>query len=165
MRKIIVLTIVILVAICCQPPMDKRSKFFNTYMQEHFPDFEIKDGEYLFFLPGGCEPCKKSCISSILSLENISSTSNLFNKNYVAILVSENTLTNRYSEDILRLHKTVLRDYTNKLDIMAFGIFGISVMKIKNKRIVALKSMKTDDYKIGFESFFATPLEDGVGLE
>lgn len=126
--------------------LDKRSKFFVSYMRETFPEVEIKDGDYLFILPTGCWNCVRSMTEFLLSNES------LIKGKYNAILVSQYTL-GRLSEDILHIDDNVLCDQSNKLDRMAFGISGISILKIKNKKIVAYKSMTVETFQ-NPEKFF-----------
>jgi hypothetical protein len=126
-------------------------------MQEHFPDFKITDGEYLFVLPGGCFNCNKAVFNTLFTLLTISPDSNYVNRQYQAILISENSL-HLFSDKVLQLHKTVLCDTTNKLDRMSFGIAGISVLKLKRGKIVASKSFTIKDYENGAEKFFKEPL-------
>jgi hypothetical protein len=126
-------------------------------MQEHFPDFKITDGEYLFVLPGGCFNCNKTVLSTLFTLLTISPDSNYVNNRYQAILISENSL-HLFSDKVLQLHETVLCDRTSKLDRMSFGISGISVLKIKRGKIVASKSFTVKDYENGSEKFFKEPL-------
>ena len=39
--------------------LKRHTRFFKSYMHETFPDFKIRDGEYLFVLP--TEDAKKLC--------------------------------------------------------------------------------------------------------
>jgi hypothetical protein len=141
----------------CQNSNEKRTRFFNTYMQEHFPAFKITDGEYLFVLPGGCFNCNKAVFNTLFTLLTLSPDSNYVDSRYQAILISKNSL-NVFSDKVLQLHKTVLCDSTNKLDRMSFGIVGVSVLKIKRGKIVASKSFTIKDYESGSEKFFKEPL-------
>lgn len=127
--------------------LQKRSRFFNAYLEEIFPSYELKDGEYLFILPNGCSYCNKSTCS-ILTLNP-----SLIKGKYKAILISKSTL-DKLPEKFLSIEHNILIDTTNKLDKMAFGIAGISVMKVENKQIVAKKSMTAEDYKNNPEEFF-----------
>lgn len=126
-------------------------------MKEHFSNFEIEDGEYLFILPRGCEPCKNGCINMLYLMQEINGKEDLLNKNYVAMLISKESI-ERYSPKILTLHKNVLVDTTNMLDKMYFDIYGISVLKIKDKKIVGSKSMSIKDYEKDPKLFFKTRL-------
>lgn len=159
MKKLILLIIPILfIGSCsCQNPSqeqnaqyEKTSRFFNRYMQETFPDFNIVDGEYLFVLNSGCLNCLKNTTTILFSHPEY------VKGHYQAILISQSTL-NALSNKILTLNKTVLCDKNNKLDQMSFGIYGISVLKIKNKKIVASKSLTPKDIEKGVDLFF-TPL-------
>lgn len=127
--------------------LQKRSRFFNSYMEETFPLFEIADGEYLFVLPNGCTNCTKSTCS-LLSL-----SPTLIKGKYNAVLISKSTL-DKLSSGIFSEVDNVLIDSTNKLDKMAFDIAGIAVMKIENKQIVAKKSMTAEDFQKKPEDFF-----------
>ena len=51
----------------------------------------------------------------------------------------------------------LLCDATNKLDRMSFGIDGVSVLKIKNGRIMACKSMTVEDLKNPADFFVPIP--------
>ncbi|MDR3047056.1 MAG: hypothetical protein LBU51_05495 [Bacteroidales bacterium] len=156
MKKIVILSLLATATIwcSCQEALNsKRTKFFNQYLKEQFRDFEIKDGEYLFILPGGCINCNKALLNILYQMITISPDSNYINSNYNAILVSQNAL-GIFSEEIMNPHKTVLVDKTNKLDRMSFGISGISVLKIKDKKVVTSKSFTINDYRTGSEKFF-----------
>jgi len=159
MKKIVL--IIGIISIClfssCQNNNERRSRFFNTYMKEHFPNFKITDGEYLFVLPGGCFNCSKAVLNTLFSLLTVSPDSNYVNRRYQAVFISEKSL-QTFSDKVLQLHKTVLCDSTNKLDRMSFGIAGISVLKIKKGKIVASKSFSIKDYETGSENFFKEPL-------
>jgi hypothetical protein len=126
-------------------------------MKEYFPDFRIKDGEYLFVLPGGCFNCNKAVFQTLYTLLAVSPDSNYIDQRYQAILISKNNL-EIFSNQVLKLHKNVLCDITNKLDRMSFGIYGISVLKIENGQIVASKNFTVKDYETGSENFFKEPL-------
>lgn len=127
--------------------LQKRSRFFNAYMKETFPLFEITNGEYLFILPNGCSSCTKSTCSLL------SSSPMLIKGKYNAILISKSTL-DKFSYGIFSEFENILIDSTNKLDKMAFDIAGIAVMKIENKQIVAKKSMTAEDFQNSPEEFF-----------
>ena len=142
---------------CQSSNNEKRSRFFNTYMREHFPDFKITDGEYLFILPGGCYNCNKIVLNTLFTLLTVPPDSNYVNIRYQAIFISEKSL-QLFSDKVLQLHETVLCDRTNKLDRMSFGISGISVLKIKRGKIVASKSFTVIDYENGTDMFFKEPL-------
>jgi hypothetical protein len=157
MKKIVFLLIPILFSVSCscqnqdqKAEYEKISRFFNNYMKETFPDFTIVDGEYLFILHSGCLNCVKSATTVLLSHPEY------IKGHYQAILISESTL-NSFSDKILTLNKNVLCDKSNKLDRMSFGIYGIAVLKVKNKKIVASKSMTPQDFEKGVNLFF-TPL-------
>ncbi len=72
---------------------------------------------------------------------------------YNAILISQSTL-DALPKTLLSIDDNFLIDKTNKLDRMAFGISGISVLKIKDKQIVSAKSMTMEDMQSGIETFF-----------
>ena len=159
MKKLILLIIPILFAVSCfcqnqaqdqKAEYEKRSRFFNNYMQETFPNFNIVDGEYLFILHSGCLNCVKNFTTILLSHPEY------IKGHYRAVLISESTL-NDLSDKILTLNKNVLCDKSNKLDRMSFGIYGIAVLKVKSKKIVASKSITPQDFEKGVELFF-TPL-------
>ena len=61
------------------------------------------------------------------------------------------------SDKIFTLNKNILCDKSNKLDRMSFGIYGIAVLKVKDKKIVASKSITPQDFEKGVDLFF-TPL-------
>jgi hypothetical protein len=155
MKKYLIACILIscFLLVCCQTSNEKRSKFFNKYMKEHFPKYKITDGEYLLLLPGGCFNCNKTIMDMLFNMLTISPDSNFINSNYQAILISENTL-NIFSDKVFILHQKVLCDSTNKLDRMSFGVAGIAVIKIKDKKIVASKSFTIKDYQTGKIEFF-----------
>jgi len=157
MKKIIFLLIPILFSVSCscqnqdqKADYEKISRFFNNYMKETFSDFTIVDGEYLFILHTGCLNCVKSATTVLLSHPEY------IKGHCQAILISESTL-NSFSDKIFILNKNVLCDKSNKLDRMSFGIYGIGVLKVKNKKIVASKNMTPQDFEKGVGSFF-TPL-------
>lgn len=127
--------------------LEKRTRFFNNYMKEQFPEFQITDGEYFFILPGGCVPCTKAALKILLG--NNQEMKNRFQ----AVLFSQNTL-NYLSDTIKTLHPTILIDTTNKLDRMSFGMFGIGILKIENEKIIGIKSLTAEDYKQGIFYFF-----------
>jgi len=127
--------------------LEKRTRFFSNYMEEQFPEFQITDGEYFFILPGGCVPCTKAALKILLG--NNQEMKNRFQ----AVLFSQNTL-NYLSDTIKTLHQTILIDTTNKLDRMSFGMFGIGILKIENKKIIGIKSLTAEDYKQGIFYFF-----------
>lgn len=127
--------------------LQKRSRFFRSYMAETFPSFEITDGEYLFILPDGCTNCTKSTCA-MLSLSPA-----LIKGKYNAILISKAT-SDRLSCEGFSETDNVLIDSTNKLDKMAFDIAGIAVMKIENGQIVDKKSMTAEDFQNNPEAFF-----------
>lgn len=129
------------------PELQKRSSFFMTYMQETFPDFAVTDGEYLFILPNGCFSCNKS------TCHFLTLNPTVIKNKYNAILISQSTL-DALPENILSIDNNFLIDKTNKLDHMALGIAGISILKIKDKQIVAYKSMNVKDFQNGPEKFF-----------
>ena len=122
--------------------LEKKTRFFNNYMKEQFPEVQITDGEYFFILPGGCVPCNKAALKILLG--NNQEMKNRFQ----AVLFSQNTL-HYLSDTIKTLHHTILIDTTNKLDRMSFGMFGIEIKKIENKKIVGIKSLTVEDYKQG----------------
>ncbi len=127
--------------------LQKRSRFFNEYMEEIFPSYELKNGEYLFILPDGCTNCTKSTCSFLnLHPDNVRGK-------YNAILISQSTL-EKFPEKISSLDTNLLIDSTNKLDKMAFGIAGIAVMKIKDNQIVDKKSMTAEDFQKNPAEFF-----------
>ena len=128
--------------------LQKRSRFFNSYMAETFPSFEITDGEYLFILPNGCTNCTKSTCA-MLSLSPA-----LIKGKYNAILISKATL-DRLSYEVFSESDNILIDSTNKLDKMAFDIAGIAVMKIENGQIIDKKSMTAEDFQSNPEAFFS----------
>lgn len=128
--------------------LQKRSRFFNSYMAEAFPSFTITDGEYLFILPNGCTNCTESTCSML------SVSPALVKGKYNAILISKATL-DRLSYEFFSEADNVLIDSTNKLDKMAFDIAGIAVMKIENRQIVAKKSMTAKDFQNNPEAFFS----------
>lgn len=50
-------------------------------------------------------------------------------------------------------------DNTDKLDRLALGIYGVSLIKIKNGLIVGTKSLNSDDLEKGFKYFFDKPYQ------
>ena len=120
--------------------LKKHSRFFKAYMRETFPDFEIRDGEYLLILPTGCRNCVEQAI------DYLSSHLDLITGKYQAMLVSASTL-KRMPSNLREKVPNLLCDTTNKLDRMSLGIDGVSVLKIQNGRIVACKSMTVEDLK------------------
>ena len=130
----------ILVAQPVANDLKKHSRFFKAYMRETFPDFEIRDGEYLFILPTGCRNCVEQ------AADYLGAHPDLITGNYQAMFVSAATL-KRLPSDIREKVPNLLCDTTNKLDRMSFGIDGISVLIIKNRRIVVCKSMTVEDLK------------------
>lgn len=157
MKKIIFLIISVLFAISCscqnqdqKAEYEKVSRFFNNYMKETFPDFTIVDGEYLFILRSGCLNCVKNATTVLLSHPEY------IKDHYQAILISEYSM-NSFSDKIFTLNKNILCDKSNKLDRMSFGIYGIAVLKVKDKKIVASKSITPQDLEKGVYLFF-TPL-------
>ena len=120
--------------------LKKHSRFFKAYMRETFPDFEIRDGEYLFILPTGCRNCVEQ------ATDYLSAHLDLITGKYQAMLVSASTL-KKLPSNLREKVPNLLCDATNKLDRMSFGIDGVSVLKIKNGRIVACKSMTVEDLK------------------
>ncbi len=158
MKKLILFLFIALnIFACKESENERKTRFFCSYMKEHFSNFEIEDGEYLFILPRGCEPCKNGCINMLYLMQEINGKEDLLNKNYVAMLISKESI-ERYSPKILTLHKNVLVDTTNMLDKMYFDIYGISVLKIKDKKIVGSKSMSIKDYEKDPKLFFKTRL-------
>ena len=153
MRKIL-LHICIILVLCslngCKET-DKRSRFLKQYMKEVFPDYKMKDGEYLFLLPGGCMRCNEMVVATLCQ------TPEILNEHYHAVILSQKTLT-LYGDTIRHIHQNILIDETNKIDRMSLGIWGIAVIKIKNKKIVASKSMTVNDYEKGVTAFFEEPL-------
>lgn len=150
---IIILFILTLFGIkSCQKETDfeKRTQFLKTYFKEKFPEFKIQDGEYLFILPGGCIPCKQSML---LILNN---QAPLVNGLVKGVILSHNT-TLLYREINFNQFNNVLIDKTDKLDRMAFGIYGISMLRIENGVITGVKSLTSDDFKMGFEHFLYKP--------
>ncbi len=93
--------------------LQKRSRFFNSYMEKTFPLFEIENGEYMFVLPNGCTNCTKSTCS-LLSL-----SPTLIKGKYNAVLISKSTL-DKLPYEIFSEVDNVLIDSANKLDKMAF---------------------------------------------
>lgn len=125
----------------------KRSAFFVSYMKNTFPDFKLTDGEYLFILSTGCVNCNFAVYNHLLTHpESVRGK-------YKAILISQATL-EKLPEEFLTIDNNILCDKTNKLDRMSFGISSVSVLKIKNKMIVASKSMTVDDVQNGIDTFF-----------
>lgn len=129
------------------PDLQKRSRYFISYMHDIFPDFEIQDGEYLFILPNGCFNCNKS------TCHFLTLNPTVIRNKYKAILISQSTL-DALSDNILSIDDNFLIDTTNKLDRMAFGIAGISILLIKDKQIVNYKNMNINDFTNGPENFF-----------
>lgn len=154
-RRSCLLLIIIIISIgihsCKKETLfEKRTRFFKSYINETFPDFNLVDGEYLFILPGGCAPCKKSML---LILDN---QTTLVNERVKGVLLSKNTQL-LYREINFLQFKNVLIDNKDKIDNMSFGIFGISMLKIEKGSINGSKSLTTDDYKKGFEYFLTKP--------
>jgi len=154
-RKSCLILIIIIISIgihSCkkETPFEKRSRFLNSYINETFPEFDLVDGEYLFILPGGCAPCKKS----MLFILNNQTT--LVNERIKGVLLSKNTQL-LYREINFLQFKNILIDKKDKIDNMSFGIFGISMLKIEKGSIIGSKSLTTDDYKKGFEYFLSKP--------
>lgn len=157
MKKYILATLLILsgflsATYCqCEPKVEtelqKRSRFFITYMQQTFPNYEVKDGEYLFILPHGCLNCNKA------TCYFLSQNPSTIKDRYNAVLISQSTLEG-LPIDISSIDANFLVDKTDKLDRMAFGITGISVLKIKDKQIVSSKSMTVENLQNGIETFF-----------
>jgi len=116
-------------------------------MKEQFPEFQITDGEYFFVLPGGCVPCTKGALKILLG------NTQEMKKRFQAVLFSQNTL-HYLSDTIKSLHKTILIDTTNKLDRMSFGMFGIGILKIENKKIIGIKNLTAEEYQKGILYFF-----------
>ena len=129
----------------------KRSRYFKAYMREMFPDFKICDGEYLFILPTGCRNCVEQ------ATDYLSAHLDLITGKYQAMLVSATTL-KKLPSNIREKVPNLLCDPTNKLDRMSFGIDGVSVLKIKNGKIVACKSMTPEDLKKDPAAFFVPTL-------
>ncbi len=157
MKKLIFLLISVLFSVSCscqnqdqKAEYEKVSRFFNNYMKETFPDFTIVDGEYLFILRSGCLNCVKNATTVLLSHPEY------IKDHYQAILISEYSM-NSFSDKIFTLNKNILCDKSNKLDRMSFGIYGIAVLKVKDKKIVASKSITPQDFEKGVDLFF-TPL-------
>ena len=119
-------------------------------MRETFPDFEIRDGEYLFILPTGCRNCVEQ------ATDYLSAHLDLITGKYQAMLVSASTL-KKLPSNLREKATNLLCDATNKLDRMSFGIDGVSVLKIKNGRIVACKSMTVEDLKNPADFFVPIP--------
>ncbi|MDR1345751.1 MAG: hypothetical protein LBK03_03510, partial [Bacteroidales bacterium] len=94
MKRVILIICLMIAGVltCCQNSNEKRTRFFNAYMQEHFPDFKITDGEYLFVLPGGCFNCNKAVFNTLFTLLTLSPDSNYVDSRYQAILISKNSL-------------------------------------------------------------------------
>ena len=149
--------------------LKRHTRFFKSYMHETFPDFKIRDGEYLFILPTGCRNCVEQ------ATDYLSAHLDLITGKYQAMLVSAATL-KKLPSNIIGIFDTILSgsavtlkklpsnirekvpnllcDPTNKLDRMSFGIDGVSVLKIKNGKIVACKSMTPEDLKKDPTAFF-----------
>jgi hypothetical protein len=126
--------------------LEKRTRFFNNYMKEQFPEFQITDGEYFFILPGGCVPCNKAALKILLG------NTEVMKKRFHAVLFSQNTL--KYLSDTIKtLHPITLIDTTNKLDRMSFGMFGIGILKIKDQKIIGIKNLTAEEYKEGIIHF------------
>lgn len=151
MKKRIILIITLFIAIGNQisaqeTVLEKRTRFFNNYMKEHFPEFQIVDGEYFFILPGGCVPCNKAALKILLG------NTDEMKKRFQAVLFSQNTL--KYLSDTIKtLHPITLIDTTNKLDRMSFGMFGIGILKIKDQKIIGIKNLTAEEYKQGIIHF------------
>jgi len=150
----VAMIVVIVLASCAarkttelETDLQRESRFFNAYMKEIFPSYELVDGEYLFILPNGCTNCTKSTCS-LLTIH----PDDVRGK-YNAIIISRSTLDN-LSEDILVVDTNFLIDNTNKLDKMAFDIAGVAVFKIKDKQVVAKKSMTSEDFQKDPAEFF-----------
>lgn len=126
--------------------LEKRTRFFTNYIKEIFLDFNIADGEYLFVLSSGCLNCTQAAISQLKENQKF------IQKNYKAVFISQNSVI-KMKADILWNFTNLFIDKTNKLDKMAFGISGISVLQIKNKKIVGFKSMTVSDYEKGLLFF------------
>lgn len=151
MKKRIILIIILIIAVGSQisaqeTVLEKRTRFFNNYMKEIFPDFQVTDGEYFFILPGGCVPCTKAALRFLLG-----NTHEMTNR-FQAVLFSQKTL-KHLSDTIKTLHPTTLIDTTNKLDRMAFGMYGIGILKIKNQKIIGIKNLTINDYEQGIIYF------------
>jgi hypothetical protein len=140
----------VLVAQPAAHDLKKHTRFFKAYMRETFPDFVIRDGEYLFILPTGCRNCVEQ------ATDYLSAHLDLITDKYQAMLVSASTL-KRLPSNIREKVPNLLCDATNKLDRMSFGIDGVSVLKIKNGRIVACKSMTVEDLKNPADFFVPIP--------
>ena len=139
--------------LAAQPPandLKKHTRFFKAYMHETFPDFEIRDGEYLFILPTGCRNCVEQ------ATDYLSVHPDLITEKYQALFVSASTL-KKLPSNLREKVPNLLCDVTNKLDRMSFGIDGVSVLKIKNGRIVACKSMTVEDLKDPASFFVPIP--------
>lgn len=131
--------------------LKRHTRFFKSYMHETFPDFKIPDGEYLFILPTGCRNCVEQ------ATDYLSAHLDLITGKYQAMFVSAATL-KKLPSNIREKVPNLLCDPTNKLDRMSFGIDGVSVLKIKNGKIVACKSMTPEDLKKDPAAFFV-PIE------
>lgn len=151
MKKSFFLALLVGILFCSQSysqetVLEKRTRFFHTYMKEQFPTFQITDGEYFFILPGGCVPCNKAALKILLG------NSDEMKRRFQAVLFSQNTL--KYLSDTIKtLHPKTLIDTSNKLDRMSFGMFGIGILKIKDQKIIGIKNLTAKDYKQGIMYF------------
>lgn len=152
--KLIIILILFLGILSChnETPYEKRTHFFKSYLSETFPEFSLKDGEYLFILPGGCAKCKKN----MLQIFNNQAT--YINSHVKGVLLSNNTKL-LYQDIDFNQFNNLLVDNSDKIDRMSFGIFGISMLKIEKGVIVGSKSLTPDDFKKGFEFFINKPYQ------
>ena len=130
----------------------KRSRYLNEYINQTFPELQLKDGDYLFILPGGCGTCKRSLL---LILSN---QYNIINSYSNGVFLSLNTKSLYRDIDFSQFNNVYI-DNSDKLDQLALGIYGISMLKIKNGLIIGSKSLNSEDLEKGFKYFFVKPYQ------
>ena len=126
---------------------ERRSRFFKTYMHKTFPEFKLQDGEYLFVIPSGCRGCNEHVLNYLADHPDVIAGK------YQAVLFSADTKRLIPASAFSKV-QNVLCDNTNKLDRMDFGIDGVAILKIQNKRIVAYKCFAVNDVKGDVKDFF-----------
>lgn len=154
-KTILLISLFILLVInSCQNEsiQEKRTRYLNEYVAQTFPKLQLKDGDYLLILPGGCGSCNRSLLFILGSQKDI------INTKINGVFLSLNTK-KIYRDVNFDQFNNVYIDNTDKLDRLALGIYGVSLIKIKNGLIVGTKSLNSDDLEKGFKYFFDKPYQ------
>lgn len=83
---------------------------------------------------------------------------NIINSYSNGVFISLNTKSLYRDIDFLQFNNFYI-DNSDKLDKLALGIYGISMLKIKNGLIIGSKSLNSDDLEKGFNYFFVKPYQ------